>query len=204
LLSLYILIFGIAKSIKADLLFSSKDTRIESKEWFEKNIPALSKVALDSIFSRPQINQSITQLKEKQQILGRQPELKELKSKKLELQLKAAGDNKTYNLYFLIVGDEDSGQFLNFWPVIYSNIQELKKSGIEYLVFNNMTTSRQMQLFHQKVAKVYTPIAVFSPYCSQEFRPPLDKFETTCIPIGTKELFSRRASGPYLIIYKAK
>ncbi len=192
------------KSVKADMLFTKKDTRIEATEWIEKNIAPYSKIALDHTFFRPQLRQTIEQLKEKQALLNNQPELRHLKSEKLIFQIAAVGDEDRYELYYIVRGDENFGQFLSFWPVIVNNIDELNKHGIKYIVFNNMSMSKNMRDFHDKIAMLYEPIVQFNPYNIEGFRRSYDETETTCIPILSKELYSRKSFGPYILIYKIK
>jgi 4-amino-4-deoxy-L-arabinose transferase-like glycosyltransferase len=203
-ISVLLVIPTLIKSIKADQLFAGCDTRVEATEWIKINIPLFSKIALDNTFFRPQISQTAAQLKEKQGILNKQPELKELKSKKLDLQLKALEDDKTFETYYLVQGGEQSGQFLNFWPVITNNLNELREKGIEYVIFNNMTSAQSMRKFHEEIARKFALIAVFNPYYKSGFRFSYDDFETTCMPVAGKELFSRESFGPYIEIYKIK
>lgn len=202
--SLLVILPSAVKSIKADILFTKKDTRTEAAEWIERTIPVNSKIALDSTFFRPQLKQTAEQLKEKRTILGNQPELRHLKDKKLDIQIAVIGDECRYELYYLVEGEENFGQFLGFWPVVKNDIAELNRYGIKYVVLNNMTLSEKMRSFHDKVAMLYEPIAQFSPYGASEFRRSYDEIEMTCIPILSKELFSRKRFGPYLVIYRIR
>ena len=193
-----------AKSIKADMLFTSKDTRIESKEWIEENIPAGMRIALAHTFFSPPLEQVTEQLREKENIVSGQPELKDLKSRKLELLIKGRKPSGTYQVYYLRGDNEAPGQFLNFWPVIENSMDELKKNDISYVIFNNMDPSEALRGLHDEAGSMLKIVAVFSPYKEDKFRLPYDTTELTCMPAGTKELFSRRAAGPYLIVYKIK
>lgn len=199
-----VLIPSIHKSFKADMLFSGTDTRMEAKEWIEENIPSSATIALGRAFFSPSLKTTLEQLKEKQSILDRQPELKALKEKKLNLQIKAYEDTgKAYALYHIIEGDENVGQFLDFWPVIKSDVAELRKEKIEYIIFDNMQTSPKIVQLQKEIAARYRPIAFFNPYHEKtEFRRPFDEVETTCLAIKSEELFARKKSGPYLVIYK--
>jgi hypothetical protein len=204
ILGILLVIPTFVKSLKSDLLFSSPDTRLSAKGWLEDNLPAGTKIVLDSTFFRPPINQSLAQIEQKKEIAGRQPELSSLKLKKINYQLKSVGKIKTYELFYLIEGSENSGQFLSFWPVIATDLSDLEKTGIEYIVFNNMTASERMIRFRQEVAAKFRPVAEFNPYYQEGFRRPWDTIETTALPVGSKELFSRRSAGPYLVIYKIR
>ena len=202
--ALLALIPTISKSIKGDILFASQDTRSCATEWIKENLPISAKIALDSTFFGPQLTQTVAQFKEKQTIINKQPELKQLKKRKLDLQIKAVKDEKTYEVYYLVTGNEDSGQFLKFWPVIDNNIDELKRNGIQYVVFNNMTMTKDMKRFHEEIDELFDPVAQFSPYKDERFRDPYDDIEVTCMPIKAKELTMRQRTGPCITIYRLK
>ena len=120
------------------------------------------------------------------------------------MQIKAVKDGKTYEVYYLVTGNEDSGQFLKFWPVIDNNIDELKRNGIQYVVFNNMTMTKDMKRFHEEIDELFDPVAQFSPYKDERFRDPYDDIEVTCMPIKAKELTMRQRTGPCITIYRLK
>lgn len=202
--SLVLVIPTTAKSIKAGMLFTSKDTRVEAKEWIEKNIPAGARIALAHTFFSPPLEQTTGQLKEKEGIISRQPELKDLKSKKLELLIKGRKVSNTYQVYYLRGDNEAPGQFLNLWPMVDNSMDGLKKSDISYIVFNNTDPSVAVKELYGKADNVFKLVAIFSPYKDYKFRFSYDTTELTCMPVLSKELFSRRVAGPYLIIYKIK
>jgi len=203
LLSISIFIASGLKAIKADRLFSSLDTRVESRQWMIKNIPGQSRIALDHTFFRPQIGQTTQQLRAKEKIIGNEPALKSLKSRKLRWQIMASQDNHSYEIYYL--DDEPAEGFLSAWPTIGCKLEELKKSNIEYVVFNNMTDSPVVDKLQREIAALYRPVATFDPYYTNRgLQAPYDTVETTCLSVLSKELFSRKQSGPYVIIYKIK
>ncbi|MBP7216166.1 MAG: glycosyltransferase family 39 protein [Candidatus Omnitrophica bacterium] len=200
------LIPSAAKSIKADLLFAKKDTRIEAAEWFQKTVAAQAKIACDHTFFRPAILQSRNQLIEKERILDKQPELSGLKAKKLAMQMKALDSvkGKTFNVYFLAGDDEFSGQFLNFWPVIGMSLEGLQEAGIEYVVFSNINPSESAKMLHSKIASRFELVAEFSPYTNGGFAKPRDLYELTGLPLSTEELFARVKPGPSMVIYRLR
>jgi len=193
-----------AKSIKADMLFTSKDTRIEAKEWIEKNIRPGTRIALAHTFFSPPIQQAIGQLKDKEGIVSKQPELKNLKARKLDLLIKGRRPGESYEVYYLMGDNEAPGQFLNFWPVIENSMDDIREKDISYIIFNNMDPSEAIKELYEEAGNMLKPVAVFSPYKDDKFRFSYDMTELTCIPVGSKELFSRRAAGPYLVIYRIK
>lgn len=202
--SLLIIFPTVAKSIKADMLFSAKDTRIDALLWIKQNLPVNSKIAFDDTSFRVPLKQTIEQLKSKEAILTRQEGLEKLKKQKLSLQEKALIGEKTYEIYYLGTGQEDAGQFLGLWPFIRNNIEELKKYKIEYIIFNNMNASEGMREFHQKITNLFPVVANFIPYKDKDFRLSYDDIETTCLTLKSKELFSRIKPGPHIIIYKIR
>ncbi|MFC1807389.1 ArnT family glycosyltransferase [Candidatus Omnitrophota bacterium] len=203
-MTLLVLVPTLGKSLKADMLFVNKDTRTEAFEWIDKNLPMSSKIAMDNTSFIPQLRQTKSQLYQKQAILKNQPELKDLKSRKLDLQIKAFKADKTFEVYYLGAGDENKGQFLNLWPFIGNSREELSKHAIEYVVFNNMTKTEGMQELRKDLQRFGRPIAAFNPYIGAGFRRPYDDIDVTCMPIDDRELFSRRKSGPYIEIYRVE
>jgi len=203
-LSAAILIPTIAKSAKADLLFSREDTRLIASRWIEANIPQFTKIALDHTFFTPPIKQTMAQLRDKRSITCKQPELEQLKSKKLDFQMNALGGLKTYGVYYIVPENENAGKFISFWPVIGNDLKSLKRIGIEYVIINNMESSESMQDFQKTVVDECIPVAQFSPYKSGAFKSSQDEIETTCIPIDDEELFMRQRFGPYIGIYRIR
>ena len=61
-----------AKSIKADMLFSSEDTRVVAADWIKENLPRGTKIACDSTNFRPAIRQPYSQLTQKEEFLKEQ------------------------------------------------------------------------------------------------------------------------------------
>jgi hypothetical protein len=192
------------KSVKADILLSTPDTRIRALGWIEENVPQGSLIALDHTFFSPPLKQTVAQLRDKRAIFGKQPELARLKDTKLTLQMQALLGRKTYRVYYLIEGGEHSGQFLTFWPVLQNTREALGARKVEYVIFSNMNMLESTWQLHQAIAREYEPAAFFNPYRTRPFRAPLDEVEMTCIPVGTDELLSRHAPGPYLVVYKLR
>ncbi|HTZ11118.1 MAG TPA: glycosyltransferase family 39 protein, partial [Candidatus Margulisiibacteriota bacterium] len=127
------------KSVKADMLFSTKDTRQEALEWIQSNIPVNSRIAFDSTFFRPPVKENTRQLLQKKLLTGKQPGLREIKDKKIDFQIKARElDKNTYEVYYIVSStNKGPAKFLGFWPVILNKLEALKAEGIEYAVFDN-------------------------------------------------------------------
>jgi len=193
------------KSIKADILFFEKDTRIEAMEWIKSNIGQGSKIAIDNRFYGPPLKQTLEQLQGKRDIVNRQPELSHLKITKLNLAEKALKNEQTYNIYYLLGENEEPGRFLSLWPMIKEDINILRREGIEYVVFNNILASQKAKALREEIEKEHEILCSFNPYKSKEaFRGPYDKIGVTSLPIGSRELYSRKKPGPYILIYKIR
>lgn len=201
-LSLVVLLPTFAKSVKADILFMKEDSRVIALKWIYENIPASEKIAVDHLFFSPPLRQTKEQLEDKRSILNKQPELERLKDKKLDLQIKAEGEEKVYTVYHIIEGNENAGQFLSFWPVVKNDLAALKAEGIKYAITSNMNMSGGMREFDGKISAACKVIARFSPYKDEKYRMPYDEVETTCIPITGRELSSRQRFGPCILVYK--
>jgi hypothetical protein len=193
------------KSVKADMVFASKDTRITAAEWIKNNLPAGTKIACDSTVFRPALRQPYSQLEDKAKFALAQEGLGALKSKKMELMMKAASkDDKGYPLYFMFEDPAAQGQFLDTIPAILFDLAALKARGIEYVVVNGQETNRAKEAFLSDMRGGAARVADFSPYPDGEFRLTNDKIDATCIPMAGRELFARNTAGPSLRIYRIK
>lgn len=191
------------KSVKADILFSSKDTRIEAAVWIKKNLLPGSRLACDSTVFRPALKQPYSQLVEKSKYAANQPGLEALKSRKNELMLMAADKNdKGYPLYFLYEDPEVQGQFLDTLPALPYDIDALRREGIEYVVINGQVTNPSKEAFLKELGAQGSVAREFSPYFDGQFRQSLDEIDATCLPMAGQELFSRRSAGPALRVYR--
>jgi len=202
--SVVLLIPTTAKSIKADMLFCAQDTRVESKLWIENNLASSTKIAVDHASFRPQILQTKDQITEKYKFSGLQEGLKDLKEWRLSLLLKAVEDKKTYKVYFLTYKGIRSVHFTSMLPMIPYDLAYLRDNGIDYVVIDYNNFSKEKSDFLEKLKEDADIVKFFSPYYDNEVRALYDGIDKTCIPVGSKELFSRRAPGPALVIYKIR
>lgn len=192
----------IVKSIKLDLLFASKDTRIQAAEWINNNIDTKNSIAVDHTFFRPVIFQDTGQLEEKYAITNRQGVPAGLKDKKLGFMLKAQKGKKSYRLFFLSPNPQSQGQFLTTVPSLEFDLKALKNKRIDYISVNNTNRQNNTDVFYEKLIKEAIPVIFFSPYKDGKNRMSYDKIATTCMPAGSKELYSRTMMGPAIEIYK--
>jgi hypothetical protein len=194
----------INKSVKADLLFASVDTRIESAKWIEINLSSADKIALDHTFFRPAISQNKEQLTNKSQLIGKQQGLGKLKSRKLKLTLQAQRQEFGYYVYFLNNHPEAQGQFFSTTPALAFDINELIKNGIEYVAINYADRQTASEDFYTDLKNNAELVSFFSPYSDGAIRFSYDTVATTCMPHLSREIYSRIKSGPALEIYKLK
>ncbi|MCK4852282.1 MAG: hypothetical protein KAS86_04125, partial [Candidatus Omnitrophica bacterium] len=195
----------LVKSVKADILFSSRDTRAAAADWIKEGLPPGTKIACDSTTFRPALRQPYSQLEEKKAFLESQPALADLKSRKLVLMMKAAENrDKGYPVFFLFEDPEAQGQFLDTVPALPYDIFALREQGIGYVVINGQITDRAKQRFLAELGAAGEKVRDFSPYADGVFRQSRDRTATTCIPVMSRELFSRKSTGPSLRVYRIK
>lgn len=193
------------KSVKADVIFSSVDTRIEAADWIRKNLSPGTNIACDSTVFRPALKQPYSQLEEKRKVLAAQPGLEGLKSRKLGLLMETTDKNdKGYPLYFMFEAPATQGQFLDTVPAISFDLAALRGKGIEYVVINGQVTNAAKDTLVKEMEKSASIAVEVSPYFDGRYRISSDAVDATCIPIAGKELFSRKSSGPALRIYRIK
>ncbi len=204
IISIMLIAPTLLKSIKADIIFSRKDTRIACAEWIEANIPPYTKIAVDHTSFRPVILQTREQILDKYAIVNSQHGLEKAKEKKLNLLLQAIADKKTYNIYFLTSKNKKKVQFLSTVPAIGCDINSLLKNGISYVVINYNAYNDAKSKFIDELSKKADIVIEFSPYYDKKIRHPYDNIDATYIAISSKELFARRFNGPCFVIYKLK
>lgn len=198
------------KSVKADALFAAGDTRSISAEWIEENLPAGSKIAVDHTAFRPRISQTPQQLKDKYELTNEQKGLKGVKDKKLGYMLRAAEDKNTYEVFFLASKSREKPMFISITPTIEYDMELLKAEGIDYVSVNYYYASGEGNIpyFLKEFQKEGEVVASFSPYVDGEVRPPYDselgRDDFTFMNISSRELFSRKLTGPVIEIYRIK
>ena len=190
------------KAIKADRLFASSDTRVAAANWIKANLKLTDKIAVDHTFFRPAIIQNEEQLKEKYAVIGKEYALKAIKDKKFKLVLEAQKQTKGYYLYFLSSEPQDQGQFLATLPALPFDMHILKNKGIDYVVINYSDRQTETESFYQNLKDNAELIVSFSPYNDNSVRYSYDTVATTSLSLLSKEIFSRKKTGPALEIYK--
>ncbi|MBI4707934.1 MAG: glycosyltransferase family 39 protein [Candidatus Omnitrophica bacterium] len=201
-IALSALFLTLVKTIKSDLLFAGKDTREIAANWIEDNIPVSSKIAMDHTSFSPPIKQSLGQIKEKYAYIKKN-QMAELKGKRLNLLIQALVNKKTYNIYFLAQKDTEL-EFLSMYPAVEFDLGKLQNENIEYVVVHYNVFYPEKDDFIKRLKENSTLVAQFSPYFDNKIRYAYDQIDITCLPVESKEVYSRRFSGPSLEIYRLK
>ena len=203
-LCLVALISSAVKSVKADLLFFKKDTRVAAADWMRLNISPDSKIAVDHTFFRPTISQNKQQLTAKTNILDKQIGLTDIKRKKLQLALQVEESGPAYYIYFLAEEPQMQGQFLATVPALPFDYEYLQSQGIEYVIINYANRISDNIDFYNTLKSNAVLVKQFSPYYDDEIRFSLDKIATTCMPVLSKEIYRRKRNGPAIEIYRLR
>ncbi|MDD3088329.1 MAG: glycosyltransferase family 39 protein [Candidatus Omnitrophica bacterium] len=203
--AIFLLVPTAVKSVKADFIFSSTDTRIVSARWIHKNLPPGERLAFDSTVHRPALRQPASQLEAKKEHSGSQEGLGKLKGEKLRFMIEAAGKRgDAYPLYFMYRDPVVQGQFLDTLPALPFDVERLKEEGIRYVVVNSQENHSEKELFLEELEASADKVMEFSPYDDGIYRESFDRIDATCIPVSDRELFSRRKLGPAIRVYRLK
>lgn len=194
-------IFLLIKAIKLNMLFTSKDTRIETAKWIKENIAPDAIFAFDHTFFRPALSQSKEQILAKYPVIDRQKGLRDIKDKKVRLMLKAQ-TGKGFYMYFLNNDFASQGQFLATMPALTFDFNALRQKNIDYIVINYANHLRNTENFYKNITKEAKLIYSINPYQDSQINFNRDLIATTCMPVASKELFRRMENGPALEIYK--
>ncbi|MBU0572065.1 MAG: glycosyltransferase family 39 protein, partial [Candidatus Omnitrophica bacterium] len=193
------------KSVKADMIFSARDTRTIAAEWIKENLSEGSRIACASTHFRPALKQPYSQVAAKKEFLSKQTGLGNAKAKKLKMTLTAMDQEyKGFPLYFLCEDPDESGQFLDTLPALPYDMNVLRDNAIDYVIISGERAGPEKAEFIEELKIYGSPVKDFSPYSDGVFRKTTDPVATTCIPVANKELFSRKGPGPALRIYRIK
>ena len=193
------------KSVNADILLSSRDTRVEAADWIRENLPEGTAIACDSTVFRPSLNQPYSQMEDKKEFLDTQSGLAEIKNRKLQFQMRALDKkDKGYPIYFLFNDPRGEGQFLSTIPALPFDVDRIKSENIKYVTVNGQAKEIYIDRFIETLEANAEVVIDFSPYEDNVFRDSVDSTAKTCIPVSDRELYSRRKTGPSIRIYKIK
>lgn len=197
---LSITIFPLTKSVAFARIMSAPDVRTQALDWFEKNVPAGSSVAMEWEFYMPRLLFSRQQLLEKKSEMDGNPgEFSTAQKRRLDflLSLNKAG----YNLYFL-VDDPSQSRFLFGRPVIPYDLGSLKEKKIQYVIRLGLPEKPELSNFYLGLSQTGKSMISFSPYRDPSRKLPYDSWTLTGGPFLWEELRNRERNGLPLEIYR--
>jgi hypothetical protein len=189
-------------TLYGDFLFTRKDTRTQCKEWFAKNIPADTVIALDHRFFGPHLNPNKDQIRDKYNALSGS-EKDAVKKQRLDHLLKAAEGRIGYQTY-LVASDPAAtrSEFLFSGPYVKPTNEDLARVGAQYLVVHYFDPAGDPQKILQALAGRLELARSFSPYWDGSRRMSWDPQASTGAPHLPCELLTRRSLGPYIEVYR--
>ncbi len=194
-----LIVFPLAKTIQADILFAKKDTRDDVTGWIEKNIPEDTAIAFEHSFYRPLLQRSTLQWEELEFKGSGLPDAVRLKYRRMKDL--ADPERPKYRLYFL--SDAKQRAFSTSSPILPFDIDTIRKEGISYLILHRAAVPYHVD-FSDSVTGQLRLLRRFSPYKDSSKSYALDKDALTCAAYSWKELFSRERFGPVLEIYETR
>lgn len=215
------LIFGgivlatVAPAVYLNGLLTATDTRTECLAWFRSHVPAGETVVLDNRFFGPRLEQTRELIDSKKASLEAVqadpnaevsyisgPDVNRVRSQRLELMSAAADPAAAYRVYTLSEAPRGAEVPLFMLPVTAPDPAELDRLGVRYVVFNHSEYNPAFHALKDKLRGRLKPEAAFSPYKDAARRRPIDRYESTAVPLDWRDVFSRRKPGPYLEVYR--
>ncbi|OGR88217.1 MAG: hypothetical protein A3A86_04285 [Elusimicrobia bacterium RIFCSPLOWO2_01_FULL_60_11] len=178
-----LLVFGFAigwncwEGVSYAYSFTVKDTRTEAKEWIDANIPAGSKILIDSKVDMPPLLMSYAQLKK---FHDKAIEMNNYKKEYLALQLEAhPGEGHGYEILTLQKDYRQIGslehqvkdvQALQDLQPVNGDLKALRKQGVQYVIYNESVVhgsvlrhDEGIEDFYRALDKEAIPLKVFNP-----------------------------------------
>ena len=200
--AIMILIPTTIKSVKADMLFSSGDTRDVSAYWIKENLSGGTKIACDSTAFRPNIVQPRSQLLEKIMILKKTGNAEPAKIKKLEYMIEVSSNDEGYPIYFMFENPDLDSEFVGMTPSVPYDIDVLKEKGIEYITINTQYMDEYKKKFLLRNSNRIKLIKVFTPYIVENIEENIDYIASTFMPMHERDLLLRDKTGPIIRVYR--
>ena len=192
----------LVKSVYLDALICRPDTRAQARAWIHHNVPPGEKIVLDHPFFSPPLTQSDDQILSKASKVQALPFHKEMKLKKLRWLLEAHQGEKKFRVYYLNEGGVADTSFLASSPALPPDPEVLEREGVRYYIrYRHPGESR---FFEERMKSQAVLVNQFSPYHDGAKVHTEDPWANVALPFLSRELYSRRAPGPYLEIYELK
>lgn len=196
----FFLTVPLSKSVYLDWLVMRPDTRVSARAWILENLPEKSVVALNQPFFGPQLTQTDEQLAQKQGRISSDDPQDKLKQKKLRLIQEAAKGQKRFEVFYLRGHSVGDPSFLTWSPWMDANERDFERLRVRYVV--RYPTAEESKNLLPLLQRHFRLLKIFSPYRSDTKIESSDPYGSTGLPFLSKELFSRKAPGPYLEIYE--
>ena len=194
------LVIPLAKSVYLDWLATRPDTRRAAEVWMSENLPEGSVVAVNQPFFSPRLSQADAQWREKEARISIFDPQYALKKKKLALMQAAAKNHKRFNVFYLRNQKDAEPSFSTWSPWMEIGEESFRKAGVGYVV--RYRFEEEDGVLEDILRRRGQLFKVFSPYFSSEKKETADHFSQVGLPFLSRELFSRKAPGPYLELYK--
>ncbi len=153
-----------AHSVLFDYVMMQPDVRGLAKDWVENNIPAGSKIALDSTFYMPRLIMAADQIREKERTLSAAFHA-EIKKRKLNYILQLSQTRPSYYLYELSDDKLPEGEnFLLTKPRLPFDLEALKLAGIDYVITVRLREVDLHQPFYDELDGKARPLLFLNPY----------------------------------------
>jgi hypothetical protein len=191
---------SLLKVVHLDHLLLRDDTRTLATRWIEENLPEGSGITLDHPFFSPRLRQTGAQVAEKAGYIDSADPHAALKDKKLRFMLTAQAGKKAYRVFYLAQPGEERAPFLLASPPVARDAGAIAAVGASYFV--RYRHPGEDAFFMSQIRPRAQLVASFSPYPEAARTYTADEWANVALPFRSKELFSRRRTGPYLEIYK--
>jgi hypothetical protein len=183
-------------------LATRPDTRTQAAVWIEHNIPANSRIALDTDLFMPKLEFSREQLLEKQREAGASGAFSGGRLRKLDYLLsRSQSDHHGYTLSFLTTDPKASRPFFSC-PALAYDWNALKQKGIEYVVVAKTDLETWKTPFFRDLPGSAVRIAILNPYRNRSADFTYDRYAVTGLPFLFEDLAARYSPGPLIEIYR--
>lgn len=202
-----VLIESAVPALYGSYLFGAQDTRTQCLDWFERNVPPGSVVALDNKALGPRLTPTRAQLSSLREGLSGDSAHDAVRARRLDIWERSIPiDAKRYAAFVLVPPEQviRAKRFLSEQAVIAADPGAMQEVGVAYLVVNDMDRDPAVDRLLRSLSNRIERVAVFSPYRDARRVSPVDRISTTAAPHLAADVLSRERLGPYLEVYRVK
>jgi len=197
---------SLEKVYESTRLFLAEDTRQESYNWIERNIPPGSTIALDAtgpVF--PDLAQDRKLIKESYESFNNPKFGMPDGALKYKMELIMGNPyypDAEYRIYYIKRAPSED-RFLRTYPEIYLDADSFAGNSVEYVILNGILLSGYGKTFIPELEKKAVLVKEFSPYKEGIRRVmPLEDSVTPAAAFSAEELKDRKKFGPVIRVYK--